>query len=53
MEQTTTRKRQHQTKTSIYSLQLHELKEWLVECEKAFRAEQIFDWLYRKEYHNI
>lgn len=36
-------------KPSIYSLQLHELKDWLVEMnEKAFRAEQIFDWLYTK-----
>lgn len=39
-----------ETKTkSIYSLQLHELKEWLEENnEKPFRAEQIFDWLYKK-----
>jgi 23S rRNA (adenine2503-C2)-methyltransferase len=36
-------------KTSIYSLQLHELKNWLSENdEKPFRAEQIFDWLYKK-----
>ncbi|WP_368298445.1 23S rRNA (adenine(2503)-C(2))-methyltransferase RlmN [Cytobacillus firmus] len=36
-------------KPSIYTLQLHELKEWLKENnEKAFRAEQIFDWLYTK-----
>ncbi|WP_274855703.1 23S rRNA (adenine(2503)-C(2))-methyltransferase RlmN [Bacillus methanolicus] len=36
-------------KPSIYSLQLHELKDWLKERnEKAFRAEQIFDWLYKK-----
>lgn len=36
-------------KPSIYSLQLSELKEWLKEHnEKAFRAEQIFDWLYIK-----
>lgn len=36
-------------KTSIYSLQLHELKEWLTNNgEKPFRAEQIFDWLYKK-----
>lgn len=34
---------------SIYSLELHELKEWLSENgEKPFRAEQIFDWLYKK-----
>ncbi|RHW36459.1 23S rRNA (adenine(2503)-C(2))-methyltransferase RlmN [Neobacillus notoginsengisoli] len=36
-------------KPSIYSLQLHELKEWLTDNgEKPFRAEQIFDWLYQK-----
>ncbi|MDP4156402.1 MAG: 23S rRNA (adenine(2503)-C(2))-methyltransferase RlmN [Bacillota bacterium] len=36
-------------KPSIYSLQLSALKEWLAENgEKPFRAEQIFDWLYKK-----
>ena len=36
-------------KKSIYSLQLQELKDWLSENgEKPFRAEQIFDWLYKK-----
>ncbi|MDR7076336.1 23S rRNA (adenine2503-C2)-methyltransferase [Neobacillus niacini] len=36
-------------KTSIYSLQLHEFKEWLsANGEKPFRADQIFDWLYKK-----
>ncbi|NHM29745.1 23S rRNA (adenine(2503)-C(2))-methyltransferase RlmN [Neobacillus terrae] len=36
-------------KPSIYSLELHDLKEWLTaNGEKAFRAEQIFDWLYKK-----
>ncbi|MFF2445896.1 23S rRNA (adenine(2503)-C(2))-methyltransferase RlmN [Neobacillus sp. NPDC058068] len=36
-------------KKSIYSLQLDELKAWLSENgEKPFRAEQIFDWLYKK-----
>lgn len=36
-------------KTSIYSLQLHELKDWLTNNgEKPFRAEQIYDWLYKK-----
>ncbi|AIE59605.1 ribosomal RNA large subunit methyltransferase N [Bacillus methanolicus MGA3] len=40
---------QEMKKPSIYSLQLHELKEWLqTHNEKAFRAEQIFDWLYKK-----
>jgi 23S rRNA (adenine2503-C2)-methyltransferase len=36
-------------KDSIYSLQLGQLKDWLSENgEKPFRAEQIFDWLYKK-----
>ncbi|WHY79291.1 23S rRNA (adenine(2503)-C(2))-methyltransferase RlmN [Neobacillus sp. WH10] len=36
-------------KKSIYSLELHELKNWLSENgEKPFRAEQIYDWLYKK-----
>lgn len=36
-------------KPSIYSLQLDELKEWLVsQGEKKYRAEQIFEWLYKK-----
>jgi len=40
---------QEDKKKSIYSLQLHELKSWLEENgERAFRAEQIFDWLYKK-----
>ncbi|MDQ0230583.1 23S rRNA (adenine(2503)-C(2))-methyltransferase RlmN [Metabacillus malikii] len=34
---------------SIYSLELHELEQWLTEHgEKSFRANQIFDWLYTK-----
>ncbi|WP_174733881.1 23S rRNA (adenine(2503)-C(2))-methyltransferase RlmN [Mesobacillus harenae] len=34
---------------SIYTLQLEELKQWLTEHnEKAFRAEQIFEWLYKQ-----
>ncbi|MFT8320888.1 MAG: 23S rRNA (adenine(2503)-C(2))-methyltransferase RlmN [Bacillus sp. (in: firmicutes)] len=34
---------------SIYSLELHEVKEWLKENkEQAFRADQIFEWLYKK-----
>ena len=37
------------TKPSIYSLQLDELKEWLEQNgEKAFRAAQIYEWLYEK-----
>ena len=36
-------------KPSIYSLRLEELKDWLTEHgEKAFRAAQIFEWLYVK-----
>ncbi|MBT2691397.1 23S rRNA (adenine(2503)-C(2))-methyltransferase RlmN [Bacillus sp. ISL-55] len=36
-------------KRSIYSLQLDELKDWLKDQgEKPFRAEQIYDWLYKK-----
>ena len=36
-------------KPSIYSLRLDELKDWLTEHgEKAFRAAQIFEWLYVK-----
>lgn len=36
-------------KKSIYSLQLEELKDWLKDQgDKPFRAEQIFDWLYKK-----
>ncbi|MBQ4817097.1 23S rRNA (adenine(2503)-C(2))-methyltransferase RlmN [Bacillus pumilus] len=34
---------------SIYSFELHEMKEWLNEQdEKPFRAAQIFEWLYEK-----
>lgn len=34
---------------SIYSLQLGELEDWLIEqSEPKFRAKQIFDWLYVK-----
>lgn len=36
-------------KPSIYSLQLHELEEWLLSIgEKKFRTKQIFEWLYQK-----
>jgi 23S rRNA (adenine2503-C2)-methyltransferase len=36
-------------RTSIYSIQLNELQGWLKERrEPAFRAKQIFDWLYKK-----
>ena len=40
-------------KTSIYSLQLHEMQDWLKEQgEPKFRAGQIFDWLYKKRVKN-
>ncbi|MFK2824948.1 23S rRNA (adenine(2503)-C(2))-methyltransferase RlmN [Bacillus sp. B190/17] len=52
MEQATTTRDEagnEQQLPSIYSLQLQELKDWLKENnEKPFRAEQIFDWLYKK-----
>jgi len=52
MEQKTTniKKKEEAThKPSIYSLQLHELEEWLVtNGEKKFRTKQIFEWLYKK-----
>ncbi len=52
MEQSTTTKTKptlEMEKKSIYSLQLQEMKDWLSENgEKPFRAEQIFDWLYKK-----
>ncbi|MGP7817557.1 23S rRNA (adenine(2503)-C(2))-methyltransferase RlmN [Niallia sp. 01092] len=51
MEQIKTEKKQVTTETlpSIYSLQLQELKDWLKENgEKPFRADQIFEWLYKK-----
>lgn len=49
MELNTTNNIVEKEKPSIYSLQLEELKGWLKEQkEKPFRAEQIFDWLYKK-----
>ncbi len=43
------KKEKPQLKESIYSLRLDELKEWLQENgEKAFRATQIYEWLYEK-----
>ncbi|MCH7320885.1 23S rRNA (adenine(2503)-C(2))-methyltransferase RlmN [Solibacillus sp. MA9] len=43
------KKEKPQLKPSIYSLRLDEMKEWLTENgEKAFRAGQIFEWLYEK-----
>lgn len=52
MEQKTTsvKKQEEATrKPSIYSLQIHELEEWLASIgEKKFRTKQIFEWLYKK-----
>jgi 23S rRNA (adenine2503-C2)-methyltransferase len=52
MESTTVKQRkvlQKSEKPSIYSFQLTELKEWLKDNgEKAFRGEQIYEWLYKK-----
>ncbi|WP_075980974.1 23S rRNA (adenine(2503)-C(2))-methyltransferase RlmN [Bacillus massilinigeriensis] len=49
MEQSKEKATNENIKPSIYSLELHALKEWLKEKgEKPFRAEQIFDWLYKK-----
>ena len=43
------KKEKPQLKESIYSLRPDELKEWLVaNGEKAFRAGQIYEWLYEK-----
>ncbi|HAQ08537.1 MAG TPA: 23S rRNA (adenine(2503)-C(2))-methyltransferase RlmN [Bacillus bacterium] len=50
-QENTTRKAtaEESDKKSIYSLQLDEIKNWLKENdEKPFRAEQVFDWLYKK-----
>lgn len=48
----TTRKKKSEikeSKPSIYSLQLEELENWLVENgEKKFRGNQIYEWLYTK-----
>ena len=36
-------------KRSIYDLTRDELKQWMVEHgQPAFRADQLFDWLYKK-----
>ena len=43
------KKEKPQLKPSIYSLRLDEMKEWLTSNgEKAFRAGQIYEWLYEK-----
>ena len=42
------------TKTSIYSLNLDDWKQWLKDQkQQAFRATQIFDWLYIKRVNHI
>lgn len=50
MEKTATKEVTKQDqKPSVYSLQLDDLKKWLEDNgEKAFRATQIFEWLYEK-----
>lgn len=50
MGQTEENNQEYQSpKKSIYSLQLHELQEWLKSVnEPKFRATQIFEWLYEK-----
>ena len=48
---TSSRRRQKAEPTipSIYSMELQALKDWLTaHNEKAFRADQIFEWLYKK-----
>ncbi|MBM7665109.1 23S rRNA (adenine2503-C2)-methyltransferase [Solibacillus kalamii] len=43
------KKEKPQLKPSVYSLRLDEMKEWLTaNGEKAFRAAQIYEWLYEK-----
>ena len=43
------KKEKPQLKPSIYSLRLDEMKDWLTaNGEKAFRAAQIYEWLYEK-----
>ncbi|MFL0581427.1 23S rRNA (adenine(2503)-C(2))-methyltransferase RlmN [Solibacillus silvestris] len=43
------KKEKSQLKPSVYSLRLDEMKEWLTaNGEKAFRAAQIYEWLYEK-----
>lgn len=45
----TKKETKQENKPSIYSLQLHELEQWLKEQgEPKFRAGQIYDWLYKK-----
>lgn len=42
------------SKSSIYGLTYEKLKDWLMEHgEKRFRAEQVWDWLYKKRINNF
>jgi 23S rRNA (adenine2503-C2)-methyltransferase len=42
------------TKASIYGLTMDQLTEWLMEHgQKRFRAEQVWDWLYKKRVHHF
>lgn len=39
-------------KKSVYGLTLEQLTEWLIENgQKRFRADQIWDWLYKSASH--
>ena len=41
-------------RSSIYSLTRQQLEEWLVEHgQKKFRAQQVWDWLYKKRVDNF
>ena len=38
-------------KQSIYSLRYDEMQQWLIDHgQQKFRAKQIFEWLYQKEW---
>ncbi|GIO26679.1 23S rRNA (adenine(2503)-C(2))-methyltransferase RlmN [Ornithinibacillus bavariensis] len=42
------------TKASIYGLTMDQLTEWLTENgQKRFRADQVWDWLYKKRVHSF
>lgn len=54
MEQTTSETSIKEAKASLYSLTFSELKKWLASVsEPAFRAKQIYDWLYVKRVTEI
>ena len=49
IQTTETKTEKELKKRSIYSIKAEELKEWLSENdEKPFRADQLYDWLYKK-----